>query len=221
MAPIARRTWDEMRDEFLLRMGKPNVTAWQPRAEHFLTAAYYDLALLFHHYELDVELSLLLASGAKQLSFGASSPQVYSILAVRANEAGLRTPISQEHRKFNFQEVAAQAKPKKWARQEQVLYFDRASDRDLDIEILAYRYPAAPDFDPGASESELSWIWDEHILQRAMFLSAPATWRYDMSQVQLQTLQSFIEAQPQQPTKSNLVARAELPLSSQSQGGQQ
>jgi hypothetical protein len=236
MAAIIPLSFEAMRDEVLRRMGKLNVPDWEPRIEQFITAAYYDIAVTFHHYELEDALLMALAEDTKSVTWRFNSDvqypngDVYSVLGIRLRDVeGKLSQATQEHIKFIWQEVRERGRPEKWARidpQGKTIIFDRESDADYDVEMLFYRYPDAPDFGgggvpAGSLASQLGLVWTEHIMQRAMFLAAPATWRYDMSQVQVQTLQEWLQSQPQAPTKGDLVARAEVPLTSQVSGGNQ
>lgn len=237
MAPIIPQSFQTMREEVLRRMGKLNVPDWSPRIEQFITAAYYDIALTFHHYELEEDVQLGLAEDLPSVTWRFApelqypSGDIFSIMAVTLVDAeGNYTQLSQEHIKFIWQERREKGRPEKWARTSPrgaSILFERPSDAAYTVSVYAYRYPNAPNFDilvppvGGSTRSELGIVWDEHIMQRAMFLAAPATWRYDMSQVQAQTLQEWLGQQPQQQTKGTLVSRAEVPLTSQQAGGSQ
>jgi len=232
MVAIIPQTWAQMRDEVQLRMGKQNVPAWTPRMERFLVAAYYDIALTFYHYELQDEFSQTITPPSPGLTWRFNTDvqypngQIYSILAVRIMSTdGKVSQLVGENIKFFWQErqQGEVGRPEKWARggpQGKSILFDKIVDQDYEVQMLFYRYPDPPDFD-AADLSQLGELWSEHIMQRAMFLAAPATWRYDMSQVQVQTLQEFLQAQPQAPTKGRLVERAEVPLTSDQAGGSQ
>ena len=229
MAPILRMSWEQMRDEVQLRMGKANVPDWTPRMERFLTAAYYDIAITWHHYELEklVELAVVEDISIVTWRFVADlqypNGTVYSIMGVRLRaEDGTLYQMTQQNIKFTFNERLPKGRPQKWARTNpQSLLLDRPSDAAYFVDAYVYVYPDPPDFDPAGGISQLDAVWDEHIMQRAMFLAAPATWRYDMSQVQVQTLKEFLEGQPQAQNKGSLVARSEVPLTSQNTGGSQ
>ena len=228
MAPLIRMTWTEMRDEVQLRMGKQNVTDWTPRMERFLTAAYYDIAMTFHQYQLESIVELTVLEDADLVSWGSDpaviypNGEIYSIMGARLrDDDGVPYQLTQENIRFTFNERREKGRPERWARTTpKSLLLDRPSNQDYFVDVYAYVYPPPPDF-VAPVPSVLDQLWDEHIMQRAMFLAAPATWRYDMSQVQVQTLQEFLQAQPQLPTKGSLVARAEVPLTSQNTGGSQ
>lgn len=228
MAPIIRQTWEQMRDEVLRRMGKLNVPSWESRMERFLTAAYYDIALTFHHYPLEGQVVMGVFGNTEETTWRFQSDvnypngAIYSLLSIRLRDGnGQVFQTTQENVKFIWQERREKGRPERWARRDdRTILWDREADVDYLADVYYYGYPRPPDFEV-ASPSELDELWDEHIMQRAMFLAAPATWRYDMSQVQVQTLQEFLQAQPQAPTKGQLVARAEVPLTSSNTGGSQ
>lgn len=229
MAPIIRQTWSEMRDETLRRMGKLNVPDWGPRMERFLASSYYDIAVTFHHYELEKAIQLGVPATDQEATWrfsadvGYPEGDLYSIMAVRLTDPddGRIYQLGQENVKFTWSERRASGRPEKWARaSNDSLLLDRPADKAYLLEVYCYTYPTPPDF-AASDPSELGPVWDEHIMQRAMFLAAPATWRYDMSQVQVQTLQEFLQAQAQAPLKQGTVARDEVPLTSQNAGGGQ
>jgi hypothetical protein len=225
MAAITRWTFANMRDEALRRAGRydeSDTTA--DRMEHFVTNAYLRIAATFFHQEmLKVATPLTIANGARVTS--ALPADLYMILTALLIDDGDRShALEYRHAGQVFPNVRADGVgiPKEFCRLGTVLRLDRATDHgDYTVDLLYYAAPTTPDFD-GSDESELLRLFDEAIVQYAMALMWPSSWRFDMADINAQLFTSWIE-QSTHPRlrESPIPAQAERPLSTQLTGGHQ
>jgi hypothetical protein len=85
------------------------------------------------------------------------------------------------------QTTVSTGQPDEWSRRGASLWFDRVPSTALKIDLLYYKTPDTVDF-TGSDTSELHWLFDELILQRALSFGWPTRWRFDLELVQRELL---------------------------------
>ena len=224
MAPIVRRTFEELRDEALDRLGKNNPpVVFSNRVEQVMTSAYYDLSMTFHHYELHATFSDTLAAAASQIAI---PDDLYIIMVIELFDGQDTTKIDTLVHQHLYSLIANRdfketAQPIEYARSEEFIEFNTAADVGYTARVLYYKQPTAPDFDPAAASSELEWLWDEYIIQRTLALFWPSAFRFDFAQVAQQTMGEFLQRQIQLPLQTGIRDFPQRLLSDEAVGGNQ
>lgn len=197
MADLVRRTWAQMRDEGLKRVGRQGDSATESRMEHALAAAYFDLSL-YHHYELDQREAIDIAFPNLKISLPADCYIVmFANLLDNAGAFIKGLILNRSNFQFATRRNAA-GQPETYTRFGNELFVERPVDADYKIDLFYYRHAPAPDF-AGSVNSPLSWLWDEHLIEAAVAKFHGAFWRWDLSGANLQLLERFISTQPQPP----------------------
>lgn len=191
MADITRRTFGNLRTEALKRLGHAAAGAtYQGRVEHLLYSAYLELSLTFFHHELvTYDTSLVASTSVPTLALPANCYAVMGV-AIRSAANAWIGPLrrSTEHSMAKQdQTTASTGQPDEWARRGANLWFDKVASTALKIDLLYYKTPDAVDFTT-SDTSELHWLFDEMILQRALSLGWPTRWRFDLESVQRELL---------------------------------
>lgn len=207
MAVLGRRTWPQLRNEALLRLGNPGATGMSSRVEYFMTAAYRDLALTYHHFELDVvDTSKALSTSNNEVAL---PTDCHIVVAVRLLAVGSGTILG--FLKYHSTQalfgdyLAAVAPPKRYTRFASKLYVEKKPDAAYPIHIYYYKLPAAPDF-TGAGSPEISEDMDEHLLEGTIRKAAPALGRPDIGSVQRELLVEWLGQQVRPDTVSEPLA---------------
>lgn len=209
MALITRRTFDELRDDVIARVGNTGASsAFQSRVEHLVTAAYYFLSLSYFHHELEVfnqALTLSVSSNEKSLS---TPGDVYEVMGVTLRSPGggfAGTTVRRHIRHILSSYENDSGLPTAYAHRGNDLVFDLQPDVAYEVDLLYYKRPTAPDFAGGAASSELHWLHDEHIIQLALSYGWAMTWRFDLATIQKQALDQALGLTSHRP-------RAEVPV---------
>lgn len=191
MAAIARKTWEQLRDEVMKRVGREDVTAYETRAEYAIDAAYRFLCQTWHHPELDtISGELALASTA----FSVDLPNdLYLPVGARLldNSSAFVTWLQPQHpRVLLGRGRSSSGTPQFYCRFGAKLYLDRKADAAYKVEILYYRRPTDPDFASGSPDTDR--VFDELIVEWATAIGQGQLWRMDLSQVTLETMRSYL-----------------------------
>lgn len=203
MAAITRRTFANLRDEALKRVGRSDSTA-SSRMEHWITAAYFRLALTFHHYELDGSVAgQAVASGATSTPLPVDT---YVVVAVRLlDNAGnyLQRLVAERHSHLFGRAGAATDRPDRYTRWASTLLFEGPTDADYEVDIDYYKVPATPDFASGSPVTH--WLWDEAILELAASMALGSYWAQEQVPPHASSLKSFLESVAQPPLKTGVL----------------
>lgn len=177
MAAIARRSFYDLLQEFLRRIGRgTSDTAWSSRGQEILNASYLEIAARYHHFELDVESTLSLTTSNFKVALPADCWAVRAVIATTSggDYAG-DLPLSEvEFNASLFDAVAGQ--PRRYARFAASLYFDRKPAATTTFALLYYKQPTAADFSVTPAYSALHRIWDDAILCAALARASAAIW---------------------------------------------
>jgi len=186
---MSRRTWSEIKNEHVSRVAMNGAKGYSDRAYQFLSAAYFDLAALFHHPELDANVGIDVAVGNAFAALPADVNVVFSCNLLDNATIPLTEIVPSEFRSvLEFQEAhslmqdfsTAPAEPKHWSRYGDQIIFKAQTDIDYTVHLFYYKTPAEPDFK--ASNSEMAEIWDERILELSVLRAKTALWRPDLGQ---------------------------------------
>lgn len=221
MAALVRWTFANMRDEALKRAARYGETDATARMPYFVDAAYRRIAATWYHDVLVKETTLTIADTARVTS--ALPADLYLPIGGVLALSGTRTHVmGYKHAADVFTDVRAEGNgaPKEMARKNTVMQLDRGADNaNYTIVLLYYASPTTPDFD-GAANSELDRLFDEAIVQMALALAFPASWRFDMASVNAQLFVEWVETSAHAKVRELMLpAQAEKPLSSTLLGG--
>jgi hypothetical protein len=106
---------------------------------------------------------------------------------------------------MNDPTTTATAEPKEWARRGANLWFDVVPNLAYKVDLVYYKTPDTIDF-TGSDVSELHWLFDELILQRALALGWPTRWRFDLEMVQRELLTEVLGRTLHEPIKESLLS---------------
>ncbi len=223
MAPLARPTWAALKAEVLRRLGGRSEPSIGARVEQWLDAAQLDLALTFHHFELDTtEKAITLAMGSSTIDLPADCYIVLGVALMTPREETFRRWLTLQHLRYvqaNFS--IAEAEPAEYARFGSALLFNCPPDKNYPLLLRYYRFPSPPDF-AGLASPELSRLWDEHLIEGALAKAHGALWRPDLAASQTQMLQEFLAAQVQPALLAELLPdRSTTPTANRTHGGAQ
>lgn len=202
MTVLVRREFHELRDEALKRIGRSSDSAASTRMERFMEAAYYRLALTYHHYELEDEDTATTASPSANTVAVPANTYIVLGVSLRAVSGGafLKSLVFQSANSLLANaDRATSRRPGEWGRVGETLFFDSKPDQAYPLSIYRYKRPAAPDFDAAANAvSELDPLWDEAIIELALMLGFTAYWSDDLAKLSGEALASFLKitAQP-------------------------
>lgn len=222
MAAITRRTWANLRDEAILALGNYDYTGFSARVEHALYAAYLDIALGWHHYELDASGTATVATNDTGLTLPTTT---FVVMSVHRPTTGLGNALTLQRLHLvvsNFSATAAA--PKHYAR-------NTATTILFDCPCIAgsagtwtiryYKAPAAPDF-AGAATPDTHWLWDDHILELAIAKMQRKVWRPDLAALSTQSLENWLSQQIQPDLVSEVLASLpDYPTASRPHGAAQ
>lgn len=222
MAIIVRLTFEEMRDSVLRRMGRKAASPQtKTDVEYLVAAAYKHLALTFHHHELEVFDSTVVLTATSNTK--AIPTDLYATISL-----SLRNPggVWKKHVKYaHLREVQARfsdssGAPSFFSRSGSDFVFDLKADVAYEVDLRYYKRPAGPDFSSGSSL--LDPLWDEYVMQCALWFGWPTQFRFDMAGIQAQML-SQVVAETIQPRLGVEPIRAvpEMALTDRSAGGGQ
>lgn len=222
MAPLPRPTWTALKAEVLRRLGGRSEPSIGARVEAWLDAAQLDLALTFHHFELDTTAALELSAGNSTVDLPTDCYIVLGIALMTPREETFRRWLTLQHLRYvqaNFS--IAGAEPAEYARFGSALLFNCPADRNYPILVRYYRFPSPPDF-AGAMSPELSRLWDEHLIEGALAKAHGALWRPDLAAAHGQMLQEFLSTQVQPALLAELLPdRSTTPTANRTHGGAQ
>lgn len=227
MADQTRQSWSDILSEFIHRAGMNDETAsdFPDRARTFLTSAYLDVCLLWHHFELDtVDDTRDFVVG----DLGITLPNnLYSLFAVDIftpdpERCFIHTLEFEEAHVLITGKESKSGQPTKYTRFENKILVERCPDLAYGTEIYYYRMPDPPDFDSTITFPETHWLWDNHIIEAALAISHGAVWRPDLGQMNLQSLAGFASSSAQPPLSSKpLHPQPERPTRTTPHGGAQ
>lgn len=203
MTALVRREFHELRDEALKRLGREASDAGaSARAERFIESAYYQLALTYHHYELEDEVTSTTASTSANTVTVPANTYIVLGVSLRAVSGGAflkALTFQSANHLLSAADRATSGQPKRWSRVGGTLFFDTKPDAAYPLSIYRYKRPDAPDFDPAANAvSALDPLWDEAIIQLALLLGFTAYWSEELARLNGEALASFLKitAQP-------------------------
>lgn len=200
MATITRRTWANLRDEALKRIGREGDSAASTRMEYRITDAYLALALTYHHFELDGLVSNQdVASGALSTALPSDC---YIVTGVRLlDEVGAHLQrLELEAQQFAFGTASSTAeRPSSYVRWGSSLYFPAPTDDDYEVDIAYYKVPTLPDFSSGSPDTH--WLWDQAILGMAVAGGSVDHWASEVAAPHVETLNAFLERVVAPPLK--------------------
>lgn len=200
MAAITRRTWANLRDEVIAACGGHDYTGFSSRVEYWLTEAYYDLALSYHHHELEaVATPVAMTPGTATLTIPTDTFIIITFVlkaAVADGGAYLTTLRYERLHWIQANYSATNAQPNAFARSGSTFYFNCPPDKAYQSVIYYYKVPAAPDF-AGTGNPTTAWLWDTHLVEAALAKAQGRVWRPDLVQLTLQPLNEWAQAQVQ------------------------
>lgn len=119
------------------------------------------------------------------------------------NERILTLDYNEAHRHFaDTARAKSPGVPKQATRYGRYLYLDRPADKPYFLNLLYYRHPTPPMYgtEPDRADAtfpEVDRVWDEHIVEKSLYLAHKALFRPDLAKEQEEAFQSFAEAMPQ------------------------
>lgn len=199
MTVLSRRTWSDLKTEHISRLGRTSDTNYAPRAERFIESAYYELALTYHHFELEDEnTSVSTSTSAAYVSLPTDTYIVFGVWTQDPGTSDDRKPLAYRNLKqiLHAGDPERSAEPKAYSRSGQRLYFDTMPDQVYPLKIFRYIRPTAPDFSSGSPT--LDRLWDEVILDLSVARGLSASWEPEAAALAQQRVMEFIErsAQP-------------------------
>jgi hypothetical protein len=226
MAALTRRTWLNLRDDLMQRVGRGSVTAYEARAQELLAAAYFEICTLFHHYELDEEdASLTLSTTSNQLALPADTFGIFSFSVRHPGTGAWIATLTWEeaHSLLNRYQAVTKAPSEgldRYTRYGSNLELPRLPDQAYKTTLRYYKVPAAPDFSSG-SPAIGRW-WDQVILDYAEQMAWGTLWRPDLAQGVASRIQIYLENTPQPYLKDiPLFGAPESPTRATPHGGAQ
>jgi hypothetical protein len=199
MAILARRTWEELRDGHVQRVGRANHTAYEPRAERFLEASQFELGVLYHHYELDkTDATLTSTTNDQSFALPADLWGIFGMKLLDNGDAFLKTLRWKEAHAVLQSNKTAVAQPSEFTRFGRDVRFEQPTAADYHYDLYYYAIPTAPDFDPAAASPDLGREWDEVILDYSVWLAKDAIGRPDLAMSAKARVDDFLSktAQP-------------------------
>lgn len=194
MAVLARRTWVTIKTEVARRSGHTSDTADTAAGgpiEHSIDAAYRDLCLLYHHFELDkTAADQAIASGVTSLALPVDCYAVIGVLLKQTGGAEIGRLKFQEAGFLLGSRTATATQPKDYTRFGQTLHFSAPTDAAYKADVYYYSQPAAPDFSSGSPSFDR--LWDEHLIQGATDLVLRGHWAADQGAPQAESLAAFL-----------------------------
>lgn len=221
MAQIARRTFAQMLTEVTNFAGGHDYSGFSTRAQHAIWAAYLDLSLTYHHFELEANTTLTLPATTKQVDLPADC---YAVIAVVATIGGTDILINPRRTQFALADrwaTSGETKlPSEWARYGRTLFFNGPSSGSTELRIYYYRVPTAPDFD-GSAYPETNVLWDDHIIEASVAKLQRRIWRPDLAQANLEFLKQWLGEQIQPTLQQPIVTLPDMTTASRPLGGAQ
>jgi hypothetical protein len=191
VAAITRRTWANLRDEALRRIGRQTSSDASGRVEYWIDAVYRDLCLTYHHYELDaIAVDQAIAAAATSLALPADC---YVVVAVKLkSDAGVELGrLTKDRAGYLLGGVAeAAAEPESYSRWASTIYFQAPANAAYKADIFYYRQPTAPDFSSGSPEWDR--LWDEYLVAGAVDAALRGYWAPDLAVTHGETLKEFL-----------------------------
>ena len=191
MAAITRRTWANIRDEVIKRLGNITATGFSGRVEYSVWAAYQDIATTYHHFELDdVDTSLTCSTSTNDVSLTAGTFMVIGVRLKSVAGAVLTGLESVDFRRLSDDYLATSGRPTQYSRFLNKLYFDKKPDLAYPLEVYRYKRCTAPDF--SSTSPELDSDVDEHIIEAACRKLFPMIARPDIGEVNRQLMTEWL-----------------------------
>lgn len=218
MATLVRRTWPELRAETIICTGGIDYTGYSTRVEYALDAAAREIALRYHHPELDASGNATVSTNDTTITVPTGAYIVVDVL--RANGTALTEK--------NYHQLLAIASstagtPEYFARYGSTLVLNcpvSASVAGTWV-VKYYKFPTTPDF-AGSGSPDTAWVFDESIIQLAVAKMMGRAWRPDLAGMGLQLLGDWLTNQPQESLSENpLPNLPDLPTASRPFGGSQ
>lgn len=220
MADLARRTWEEMRDEVLVRLGREGNAASEARAEHWVDAAYRLVCQGWHHFELDTTTTLALAAAATSVALPADCFVVVGVNLLdnaTGAEVGNLVPLRAGKLLASNQPTGV---PKKYARFGDTLHVDAAADVAYDLFVSYYTDPDTPDFSAGSPS--IDRVFDQVVIEGATELGQKGYWAAELGAVARETMATYLGSLPYPPLSTgSAVDRADAGSVDRPYGGPQ
>lgn len=206
MAPIARRTWAQLRDEAIQCGGGHNYTGYSGRVEFWMEQAYYDICLSWHHYELETTAIAAVAANDTAITVPTDLFVLMSLHRPNA-QAGLSKALLLQRMHFmvaNFSPTAGV--PEAYVRWGSTVLLDRpvVGAEAGNWTFRYYKIPTAPDFSSGSPA--ISRVWDDHLIDATLARLQQRVWRPDLAGVSAQVMSDWIQQQVQPDMVSNILA---------------
>lgn len=200
MAVTARRTWAQLQAETVKRLGNVDSVGtdgvtFPARVAYWLWASLLDLALTYHHFELDATATLTLSTASNLVALPADC---YILIAARLKDPTgatfLRQLTLKQYQALANDYVGAPAQPSFYSRFGSNLYVETLPTLPFKVEVFYYRLPTAPDFS-GSLTPDLGVDLDEHLMEGACRKAYPNLGRPDLGDVGRQLLSEFLAIQ--------------------------
>lgn len=200
MALLTRRTWAQIQAETVKRLGNVDSVGtdgvtFPARVGYWLWASLLDLALTYHHFELDATATLTLSTSTNLVALPADC---HIIVAVRLKDAAGATFLRQlsykQYQALANDYVATPGQPAFYSRYGQNLYVEMLPSSAFKAELFYYQLPTAPDF-AGSAVPALGVDLDEHLMEGACRKGYPSLGRPDLGDVGRQLLSEFLAIQ--------------------------
>lgn len=195
MAALARRSFANLRDELLRRLGREGDTTSSSRVEHLIDAAYRLLSGFWHHHQLEESVAKALAAGTDNVSItGTPYVVVGAVLYDQAGTTSLGRLLPQSPA-YLFGKLQDTARPKHYTRFGSSLFFDSKADAAYSVKIFYVRRPVDPDFAAGAT-AETDRLFDEVILELAQEIGFGTYWSPELSALATSWLGRYLPLVP-------------------------
>lgn len=198
---MARPTLDDIVSDILLECGRGAASSFKERVERRVRAAYFEIAILYHHFGLDKhdDSSITFTTGENDVDLPVRIYQEINIGIVDPASSkwlGSLTKLGIHDIRKRYSETAAAEQPKYYARRGHKLIIPRPAEKAYKLSIDYYKEPDEPSFGSGPlSELDLAWDWIIH--DRALVMCRDALFRPDLAAKAQERLNEWFQNNPQ------------------------
>ena len=219
MASITRRTWIDLKDEFIRASRGIRYPNWAARAEQLINEAYLDLCTLYHHKELEEVWKVSVSQSGFSASYPDDAHIIFVVAEIDAEDLPSRflelVHVGQWSGIFRSEE----GRPRQYGTFQKQIYFNCKLSEPRNYNVYYQRYPSPPDFS-GASTSEIAQVWDAHLVELALVKAGIRNSDDQLAMLNAQMFKDFVSQQPQPLLiQSTAPAQSNVPTQDAPQSG--
>lgn len=188
---MANRTFVQIRDEVMTRLGRSGVSAFEPRAEALVKACWLEICQTWYHHELAVEPAATetLAQDADNFALPSDTYLVFGVALKSGSTLKGRLGWMRPMNLFGSR-LGSSGLPEHYTRYQNKIYVERPADAAYTAEIYYYRQATEPDFNTPNSP-DIDPLFDEVLVEWATAKGQGALWRPDLAGQGRQSLAEF------------------------------